>query len=266
MEHEDYEHILFSHEDDVLRVTLNRPECMNAVNERLHYELAHVWDTAERDPEVAVILVEGAGGNFCSGGDLEMVERMANDPNLTVALVDETADIAYGMINCSKPIVSAIQGMTIGAGMLVAMLADVSVVAETARLTDGHSRIGVVAGDHAVLIWPLLCGMAKAKRYLLTGEFLTGAEAEAIGLVSACVPHDQVPVEAMRFARKLAERDPLALNWTKRALNHWLRSAGSAFEHSLALEMLSFSQPGVKRELARLRTAKEAKQAQAASG
>ena len=86
----------------------------------------------------------------------------------------EARDLVYNVLNCSKPIVSAIHGPAVGAGLVVGMLADVSVVARTARIIDGHTRLGVAAGDHAAICWPLLCGMAKAKYYLLTCETLTG--------------------------------------------------------------------------------------------
>ena len=116
----------------------------------------------------------------------------------------EARDIVYNVINCSKPIVSAVHGPAIGAGLAVAMLADVSVVGRTARIIDGHTKIGVAAGDHAAICWPLLCGMAKAKYYLLTCETLTGEEAERIGLVSMCVDDDQVLDTARDVARTLA--------------------------------------------------------------
>ncbi len=125
----------------------------------------------------------------------------------------EARDIVYNVINCSKPIVSAVHGPAIGAGLAVAMLADVSVVGRTARIIDGHTKIGVAAGDHAAICWPLLCGMAKAKYYLLTCETLTGEEAERIGLVSMCVDDDQVLDTARDVAAhardRRAERDPL---------------------------------------------------------
>jgi enoyl-CoA hydratase len=119
-------------------------------------------------------------------------------------------------------------------------MADISIMAETARLTDGHLRLGVAAGDHAVIIWPLLCGMAKAKYYLLTADFIDGKEAERIGLVSMCAPADAVLPRALEVAGKLATGSQLAIRWTKRALNNWLRVAGPIFDNSLALEMLGF--------------------------
>jgi len=134
----------------------------------------------------------------------------------------------------------------VGAGLAVALLADISVIAETARLTDGHLRLGVGAGDHAAIVWPLLCGMAKAKYYLLTADFIDGREAERIGLVSLCVPADRLMETAWGIADRLAAGSQRALRWTKRSLNNWLRAAGPIFDNSLALEMLSFAGPDVR--------------------
>jgi enoyl-CoA hydratase len=144
------------------------------------------------------------------------------------------------MLHCSKPIISAINGPAVGAGLVVALLADISIAAEGARLADGHVRMGVAAGDHAAIIWPLLCGLAKAKYYLLTSDFLSGREAERIGLVSLCVPDDQLLEKAMAIATDLANGPRQAIRFTKRALNQWPLQAGPIFDHSLALEMLGF--------------------------
>ena len=164
----------------------------------------------------------------------------------------EAGDIVRTMIDCDTPIVSAINGVAVGAGLAVALMADVSIINEDARLTDGHIRLGVAGGDHAVAIWPLLCGMAKAKYYLLTADFLDGREAERIGLVSKAVPADLVLSTAMGIAEKLAAGPVDATRMTKRALNHWLRQALPNFEASLAYEMLNFLGPDAAEGLAAL--------------
>jgi enoyl-CoA hydratase len=152
----------------------------------------------------------------------------------------EARDMVYGVLNCSKPVVSAIHGPAVGAGLVIGMLADISVVARTAKIVDGHTRLGVAAGDHAAICWPLLCGMAKAKYYLLTCETLTGEEAERIGLVSKCVDDADVHTEALRVATALAAGPASAISWTKRSLNHWYRTAQPIFEASLGLEFFGF--------------------------
>ena len=247
MDYADYQHLTFERKPHgVLLITINRPEVMNATNARLHWELTQVWLTVDADPEVRVALVTGAGKAFSAGGDLSLVEEMAGNPDAAARTLREASDLVYNMINLDKPVVSAINGAAVGAGLVVALLADVSIVAETARLTDGHTRLGVAAGDHAAIIWPLLCGMAKAKYYLLTADFLDGREAERIGLVSLCVPAAEVLPKAMEVADRLAQGSQVSIRWTKRALNNWLRQAGPIFDQSLALEMLTFMHPDVR--------------------
>jgi enoyl-CoA hydratase len=230
----------------VLVVTINRPEVLNAANARLHWEFTQIWPVVDADPKTRVVVVTGAGKAFSAGGDLSLVEDMAGNPDALTRTMREASDLVYNMINLDKPVVSAINGVAVGAGLVVALMADVSIIAETARFTDGHTRLGVAAGDHAAILWPLLCGMAKAKYYLLTADFIDGREAERIGLVTMCLPPDQVMPKALDVADRLARGSQISIQWTKRALNNWLRQAGPIFDQSLALEMLSFSYPDVR--------------------
>ena len=247
MDYAEYQHLTFDRQPSgVLLITLNRPDVMNATNARLHWELTQVWLTVDADPAVRVALITGAGRAFSAGGDLGMVEDTAGNPDAIARTMREASDLVYNMINLDKPVVSAINGVAVGAGLVVALLADVSIASETARITDGHTRLGVAAGDHAAIIWPLLCGMAKARYYLLTSDFLDGKEAERIGLVSLCVPGVKLMDTAWDIATRLAQGSQPAIRWTKRALNNWLRQAGPIFDQSLALEMLSFMGPDVR--------------------
>ncbi|GAA4066720.1 MULTISPECIES: enoyl-CoA hydratase/isomerase family protein [Actinomadura] len=254
----DYERLRFErHEHGVLLITLDRPDKYNAADERMHTEMARVWRDVSADPQTRVAVVTGAGRAFSAGGDLAMVERMAGDHDRVSHMLTEMGDLVYNMVDCAKPIVSAINGVAVGAGLVVALLADISVCAEDARLGDGHVRLGVAAGDHAAMIWPLLAGMAKARYHLLTGEMVDGAEAERIGLVSRAVPREQVLDEAMRVARVLATGPQQAIRLTRRALNNWLRTAGPIFDQSAAYEMLTFMGPDVLEGLAALREKRE---------
>jgi enoyl-CoA hydratase len=241
MNYSDYQHILFEkREHGILWVTLNRPEVLNAADARLHTELVSLWQTLDRDPEVRVAVVTGAGRAFSAGGDLQLVEDAYRDYDEIIRILDEARELVYNMIHCKTPIISAINGPAVGAGLVVALLADISIAAENARLADGHVRMGVAAGDHAAIIWPLLVGMARAKYYLMTSSFVDGREAERIGLVSLCVPDAELQAKAMAVAENLATGPQHAIRFTKRALNQWLLDAGPIFDHSLALEMLGF--------------------------
>ena len=233
----------------VLRLTLNAPG-LNAVGADAHRDLGEVWLAIDRDPEVRSAVIQGAGKGFSAGGSFDLVESMINDHATRTRVLREARDLVFNVINCEKPIVSAIHGPAVGAGLVVALLADVSVAARSAKIVDGHTRLGVAAGDHAVIVWPLLCGMAKAKYYLLLCEAVDGEEAERIGLVSLCVEDDQLEAKGLEVATKLAEGAQTSIRFTKYALNNWLRMMGPSFDASTALEMLGFMGPEVKEGLA----------------
>jgi enoyl-CoA hydratase len=239
--------------DGVLRVTLRAPGRLNAVSEAMHGDLAALWPVAGADPETRAVLVRGADGAFSSGGDLELVAKIASDFETRMRVFNEARDLVYNIVNCPKPIVSAMGGVAVGAGLAVGLLSDVSIVTPSTRITDGHTRLGVAAGDHAVIVWPLLCGLAKAKYHLLLCEPVDGAEAERIGLVSLCVAEDELESRALAIAERLANGSALAIQQTKLALNNWLRTAGPAFDASLALEFLGMSGPDVQEGLASFR-------------
>jgi enoyl-CoA hydratase len=237
----------------LLEIILSKPGRLNALDADGHAELAHVWRDVDRDPATSVALLRGEGGVFSAGGDLDMIDAMARDWARRTRVWKEASDLVYNVINCSKPIVAAIEGPCVGAGLAAALLADISVAGRNARIIDGHTRLGVAAGDHSAIVWPLLCGMAKAKYYLLLCEPLSGADAERIGLVSLVADDDKVVEVALAAAEKLREMPPAAVRWTKHALNNWLRLAGPSFDASLAMEFMGFSGPEVQEGLAALR-------------
>lgn len=255
MRYEDFQFILFDHKPDgVLLATLNRPEVMNATNARLHWELTQLWGVVNEDPSIKVVVLTGAGERaFSAGGDLAWVEEMVGNPEVVSVVMKEASDIVYNMLACDKPIISAINGTAVGAGLAVALLADVSVMAEDARITDGHARLGVSAGDHAAIIWPLLCGMAKAKYYLMTADFIDGSQAERMGLVTFSAPRAEVLSKSLVIAANLARGSQTAIRATKKSLNNWMRLAGPIFDNSLAMEMLAFLGADAKEGLAALR-------------
>jgi enoyl-CoA hydratase len=233
-------------ENGILDICIDTPGKMNAVDEGKHKALANVWRAVDDDPDTKVAVVHGANGAFSAGGDMAMIEKIMADFDYRAGALREAKDIVYNMINCSKVIISAIEGVAVGAGLAVAFMADISVIGKNARILDGHTKLGVAAGDHAAIIWPLLCGMAKAKYYLLTCDSMTGEQAEAMGLASVCVEDEDVLTEAYKVATKLAAGSQSAIRWTKYSLNNWLRAAGPIFDTSVALEMLGFTGPDVQ--------------------
>jgi enoyl-CoA hydratase len=192
----------------VLRITFNRPESFNSVDAETHTQITDVWRDIDRDPDINCVIVTGAGKAFSSGGDFGLIESMAGNFDVVMSTWKEAKDLVYNIINCNKPIISAINGPAAGAGLVVGILADVSIAGKRARIVDGHPRLGVAAGDVAAIIWPLLCGMAKAKYYLLTGKPLTGEEAERIGLVSPVRRGRRVAGHRPRHCHRSRQRVP----------------------------------------------------------
>ena len=251
---EKYPALTFERRDfGVLLMTIDRPESMNAIDAQLHNHLSRVWLDIDDDEETSVVVVTGAGKAFSAGGDLNWIEDIVQNYGEMKVAFREAGDIVYRMTRCSKIIISAINGVAVGAGLAVALMADISLMAEEARITDGHIRLGVAAGDHANIIWPMLCGLAKAKYYLLTADFLDGKTADQIGLVSKSFPRDQLMDEAMKVATKIARGPKDATQLTKRALNLWVTQAAPAFDASLAFEMLNFMGPDAAEGVAALK-------------
>jgi enoyl-CoA hydratase len=224
-------------DDRVLRITMDRPEKLNVSGELGHGEQGRIWRDFDADPDMNVALITGAGRAFCAGGDLE-----AGNGPLATDMRDGRA-LVRNMIACRKPIVSAINGFAVGGGLAIALLADISIASDKAVLIDGHIKIGLAAGDHAALVWPLAIGMARAKYHLLMCDRITGTEAAEIGLVARCVPHDELLPTANDIARQLASGPQFALQGTKAALNDWYLQNLSIFEHSLYVEALSATLP-----------------------
>lgn len=254
---ERYEHyttLTFAeHPESVLEVVMGRPGKLATADHDGHRELARVWRDIGDDSEVRAVVLRGEGKGFSAGGDFALIEDMANDFEVRSRVWREARDLVYNLINCDKPIVSAMHGPAVGAGLVAGLLADIPIAAKDARIVDGHTRLGVAAGDHAAVIWPLLCGMAKAKYHLLLCEPVSGEEAERIGLVARCVEGPELRATALQIATRLATSSQTAVRWTKYALNNWLRMMGPTFDTSLAVEFMGFSGPDVKEGVASLK-------------
>lgn len=227
----------------VIRITLTSQLKLGVMDPDMHRELSEVWRDVDADETVSAIIITGQGKTFSAGGDLKHELKVAVDYDLRMQAMKETRDLVYNILHCSKPIVSGIRGWAVGAGLAAGLLADISVAAKDANFMDGHTKIGVAAGDCAMIIWPLLVSMAKAKYYLMCCERLTGEEAERIGLVSMAVPDEEVESKALAIASSLAEGAPAAIRWTKYSLNSWIKNAGPIFDASVAYEFMGFSGP-----------------------
>ncbi|MCF6385659.1 enoyl-CoA hydratase-related protein [Mycobacterium sp. MBM] len=223
----------------VLLITLNRPEHLNALTMPMFDMIGDLLIDADRDPQTRVVVVTGAGRGFCTGMDVAQPDPSLED---AITLMETERRRIMATLTMDKPMISAINGAAVGWGLSLGLLADISIAAEDAVLMDGHTRVGVVAGDHSSLIWPLLVGMAKAKYYQLTSARMTGIEAERIGLVSLVEPREKVLERALSIADDLAMGSQRAIQWTKRSLNTgWLTNNLPQQELSAALETLNFA-------------------------
>ncbi len=252
--YESFEALKVSRDDrGIVEVRLSGLIRDNTVDRQAHKELATVWARIEADEEARCVFVRGSDRSLSAGGDLDFLESMVQDYGTRIEVLREARSIVTGILSCSRPIVSAVYGSAVGAGLIPALLADISVAGTGARIMDGHTRVGLVAGDHSALIWPLLCGIAKAKMLLMLNRSLSGEEAGRIGLVSTVVDDAVVLEEAHNIAVELTELPRHATEWTKHALNYWLRDALPIFETSLGLEFIGLGGPEAQQAIQGMR-------------
>jgi enoyl-CoA hydratase len=239
-----FPHLKFeNNQPGVLEVIFSGPN-LNAVDEATHAEIPAIWPVIDKDPDVRVVIVRGEGKAFSAGGDFGLIDKQIEDYDFRMQIMRESKELFYNLVNCSKPIISAIHGPAVGAGLVVALMADISIAAHDARIIDGHTRLGVAAGDHAV-VWALFCGLPKAKYLLLTCKEISGKDAEQAGLVSLSVPKEELLDTAREIAAGLSGGAQAAIRGTKYALNEWYRQNSAIFDVGLGLEFLDFGGPDV---------------------
>jgi enoyl-CoA hydratase len=228
----------------VATVTLNRPERLNAVNQPFHEELRDVWLDLGNDYEVDVIILTGAGRAFCAGGDVKDMRDMdqafgvGRSIEPLAVMNAEARRIARNMLDVEQPIIAAVNGDAFGLGASIALLCDIVVIAEDARLADTHVNAGLVAGDGGPVLWPLIVGPLRAKEFLMRGSRIDGLTAASLGLANYAVPKEKTFAKAMEIAEELAQGAPLAIRWTKYSVNKWLKQVlEQVFDVSMALEL-----------------------------
>ena len=244
MDYSRYECLEIVNADRVPTVTLNRPETGNRIEHRFHVELQDVWADLARDDEVNAILLTGSGKYFSVGGNVKgMQDRPGGDVFEEGAMLEPSGGrrIVQNILDCEKPIVCAINGDCIGLAATVALLCDITVAAQAARIGDPHVKIGLVAGDGGAVIWPMLVGPNRAKEFLMRGNLIGAVEAERIGLVNYALPADEVLPRARALAQELADGAPWAIRWTKLAINKAIKDQFNLImDASYALEMCTF--------------------------
>ncbi len=254
-----YETLHFERLGQVLCVTIDHPSSrLNAVDHLLHSELTHLFADLKREDEARAVVLTGNGPAFSAGGDFDWFPTLNNLSRLE-HLRRDAKQMIWDLLDVPIPIVAAINGPAVGLGASIALLCDVIFMAESATIADPHVSVGIVAGDGGAAIWPLAVGPARAKRYLLTGDPVPAAEAERIGLVNEVVPDDQLASVALAFASRLASGAPLAVQYTKQAVNKVIKDAlNIAFDTSTALEIVTFQSDDHKEALAALKEKRKA--------
>ena len=237
----DYERLKFDYRNRVLWITIDAGK-MNAVDFEMHEELARVFPEAQRDPDSDLIILTGAGRAFCAGGDMAWFQAMIDDPSLFRDIAHDAKRIVNGLLELEKPIICRLNGAAAGLGASIALLCDVIIADETAKIGDPHVKVGLVAGDGGAVIWPQLIGYARAKEMLLTGEMLDASEASAMGLINHALPADQLDAKVDEVAGKILDNPRWAVRWTKTAINLPLRDiANRVMDAAIAYEINSNS-------------------------
>ena len=238
----------------VLRATIAHPTSpVNAVDEALHRDLTALFAALRRETDARAVLLTGRGRAFSAGGDFAWFPEL-REPGRMETLRRDAKQLIWDLLDVEIPIVAAVNGPAMGLGASIALLCDVILMADTATIGDPHVKVGLVAGDGGVVIWPLALGPARAKQYLLTGDALPAAEAERIGLVNRVVPAADLDREALALAERLAANAPLAVRYTKLAVNKLVKDAlNVAFDTSTALELVTFQSEDHQEALAAIR-------------
>jgi enoyl-CoA hydratase/carnithine racemase len=241
LEDSDFEYLAIERRDHIAVVTLNRPEALNATNGPMHRELHEIWPHLAADDGLRAVVLTGAGRAFSAGGD---IRRLLDEQHNNFTVIRETLNDAIAlvdrMIAFDRPVIAAINGPAAGLGCTLALFADILIASDRARIGDTHVPAGVVAGDGALLVLPLMIGLHRAKEMMLTGRVLNAQEAMDYGIFNEVVPHDDLMPRALEVAAVLADQPPWAVRWTKLAMNQWLKMfAGSIFPGAIALECVT---------------------------
>ena len=238
----------------VVRITIAHPRSdLNAVDDALHRDLTLLFGSPSPGERCRAAVLTGRGKAFSAGGDYAWFPTLDN-PGRLHDLRRDAKQLIWDLVDIEIPVVAAINGPAVGLGATIALLCDVIIMADTATIADPHVRVGIVAGDGGTAIWPLLVGPARAKEYLLTGDSLSAVEAERIGLVNRVVPADRPAIRGPRLAERFAAGAPLAIQYTKAAVNKLVKDAlNTSFDFAVGHELVTFMSEDHKEALAAIR-------------
>jgi enoyl-CoA hydratase len=223
---------------EILIATIDHPDsAVNAVDARLHHDFVELFAMLRREGTARAVVLTGSGSAFSAGGDMGWFPAL-REPGEAHALRRDAKQMIWDLLDLEIPIIAALNGSAAGLGASIALLCDIVVMAETAKIVDPHVRVGLVAGDGGAAIWPLLVGVQRAKRYLLTGDGVDAPTALELGLVTEICASNEVLTQALDWAERVATLAPMAVQGTKIAINQQLKQALLAsFDVSTALEI-----------------------------
>lgn len=228
MDYSSYKALKIDIADAIMTITINRPEVKNAVNPAVHDEFSRIFLDVDRDPDVAVIILTGAGEAFSAGGDIDWLSSLQGDPVATGASIENDRRIQNAMLDLETPIIARVVGPAVGLGCSLALFCDFIYATPDARFADPHVAVALVAGDGGAVIWPQLIGYARAKKYLMTGDPIFGDEAAAIGLITAAVSREEIDQTVADMAKRMAGGARQAIKWTKASINAGLKVTANA--------------------------------------
>lgn len=235
-----YKALKLTRENRILTITIDRPEAKNAVNPQLHDEFSRIFSDVDRDPETDVVILTGSGDAFCAGGDLDWLIDLQGDPIATTHSIVNDRKIQNSLLDLEKPIIAKVNGPAVGLGCTLALFCDFIYATPDTKFADPHVSVGLVAGDGGAVIWPQLIGYARAKRYLLTGDFINGTLAAEYGLITAAVDAEKIDQTVQEMAERMAKGATYAIRWTKASINAGLKvMANAIIDRSAAYENIT---------------------------
>jgi enoyl-CoA hydratase len=228
MNYDNYTALTISREARILTICIDRPEARNAVNPQLHDEFSRIFSDVQADDDTDVVILTGAGGAFCAGGDLDWLIDLAGNPVTTAKSIANDRKIQNSLLDLEKPIIAKVNGPAVGLGCTLALFCDFVYATPASKFADPHVAVGLVAGDGGAVIWPQLIGVARAKRYLMTGDFVDGEKAAEIGLITEAVAAEDIDAEVQAMAERMRDGAKHAIMWTKSSVNAGLKVLANA--------------------------------------
>jgi enoyl-CoA hydratase len=240
MDYTSYSNLEITKQDRIVTVTLNRPEVRNAIDAGLHAEIGRIFTDLDMDSDCDVVILTGAGGYFCGGGDLNWVLSMQGDVVESAASIRTDRRIQNSMLDLEKPIIAKVRGPAIGLGCSLALFCDFVYATPDSTFADPHVSVGLVAGDGGAVIWPQLIGYARARRYLLTGDAIKGTQAAELGLITEAVADEDLDKVVADLANRLRHGASYSIKWTKASINAGLKvTANAIIDRAGAFENLT---------------------------